>query len=71
MKKLIYLLAGVFCVFCSNLNADHHKATVNLAGKWDASASIDEFESRDSVFTIRKNGDKSAASRIIVEGSMQ
>ena len=71
MKKLIYSLAGVFCVFCSTLNADHHKATVNLAGKWDASASMNEFESRDSVFTIRKNGDKWAVSMVNEEGVKQ
>jgi len=71
MRNLIYSLAGVFCVFCSTLNADHHKATVNLAGKWNASASMNEFESRDSVFTIRKNGDKWAASMVNEDGVKQ
>ena len=71
MKNLIYSIAGLLCVFCAALNADHHKATVNLAGKWDASASFNETESRDSVFTIRKKDGKLTASMVNEDGVKQ
>lgn len=71
MKNLIYSIAGLLCVFCATLNADHHKATVNLAGKWEASASFNETESRDSTWTIRKKDGKWTASMINEDGIKQ
>ncbi len=68
MKTFIYSLTGLVLVLCTGLNADHHKAKVNLAGKWDASASFNETESRDSVFTIRKKEGKWTASMVNEDG---
>ena len=32
--------------------ADHHKPSVSLDGKWDVTAAIDDFETRDSTLTL-------------------
>jgi hypothetical protein len=71
MKKIIYSLTGLLCVFCAALNADHHQATANLAGKWDASASVNETESRDSSWTFRKKDGKWTASMVNEDGVKQ
>ena len=71
MKIYIYSLTGLVFAFCATLTADHHEATVNLAGKWVASASFNDSETRDSTFTIRKKDGKWTASMVNEDGVKQ
>ena len=68
MKTNIYSITGWVIAICATLATDYQLSAANLAGKWEASASFNETESRDSVFTIRKKDGKLTASMINEDG---
>jgi len=68
MKTTTLLLSGLIVLGCTDLSAQAKKAAANFAGKWDVTASVNEYDTNTSSLTVIKKDGKWSASMVGEDG---